>query len=114
MKYAWARVTEADPTLLDRAIRKGLKSSNPSARLGYLELGAKLNKEIGSQTEVAGGVQVIIVGPAAAAIEAWRAAAAKIAALPEAPPDELEPAPAPDAASPEVGRRARESRRGSA
>jgi hypothetical protein len=56
VKHAWARVTEADPTPLDRAIRRGLESTNSSARLGYVELGAKLNKEIGPQTEQAGGV----------------------------------------------------------
>ena len=51
-------------------------------RFGYLELGAKLNKEIRPQTEEAGGIQIIMVGPAAAAIEARQSAAARIAALP--------------------------------
>ena len=114
MKWAWQCVTETDPKLLPTAIRRGLQSTSSSARLGYLELGAKLNKEIGPQTDAASGVRIIMVGPAAAAIEVWRKAAAQItgaAALPEAPPlDELEPAPAPEAASPEVRRRGGQNR----
>jgi hypothetical protein len=78
-----ARVTDADPTLLT-CIKRGLDSTNSSARLGYLELGAKLTEEIGPQTEVAGGVQVIMVGHGAEVMAAWRAEAARIAALPEA------------------------------
>ena len=83
VKYGWIAVTRLEPHLVPDAIRMGLRSTSPTARLGYLELGAKVMKEIGTQAEQAGGVQVIVVGPAAVAIEAWRKAAAEIAATGE-------------------------------
>jgi hypothetical protein len=79
VKWAWAAVTGAEPGLVAEAIRRGLHSTSPTARLGYLELGAKLNKEIGPQTDVAGGVSVILVGHGAEVMAAWRKAAAAIA-----------------------------------
>ena len=39
----------AEPGLLSTAIRRGLESTSPVARLGYLELGARLQKEIGTR-----------------------------------------------------------------
>jgi hypothetical protein len=67
--------------------------------------GREVEQEVGPQTDAAAGVRVILVGHGAAVMAAWRAEAARIATLPEAPLDELEPAPAPNAASPEGKRR---------
>lgn len=51
---------------------------NPQLALGYLELGAKLNGELGRAANRPNRVSVIVVGPWAEAIAAFRAAAAQI------------------------------------
>ena len=55
VKAAWDRVmaTKDGHESLDDAIRAGLKDRRQ--RLGFLELGARLNREIGPGTEIAGG-----------------------------------------------------------
>ena len=52
VKAAWDRVmaTKEGQESLDEAIRSGLKDRRQ--RLGFLELGARLSKEIGSGAEV--------------------------------------------------------------
>lgn len=57
IKAAFVEVIEADPSLISEAIRRGLQGRNA---LGYLDLGAKLLKEIGSGTE-AGAPRIILV-----------------------------------------------------
>lgn len=83
VRYAWKAVTALEPELVPDAIRRGLKSTSGSVRLGYLELGAKVMKEIGSGQEQGGGVAVIVVGPQAENIQAYRRAAAAIGAAGE-------------------------------
>lgn len=51
LKAAWLAVTRAEPHLLEDAIRTGLTAARPSDRLGFLELGAKLLREIGPVSE---------------------------------------------------------------
>ena len=76
-----------DLSELSRTIQAGLRG--PRRALSFLELGAKLNGEIGRRPLQAHQASVIVVGPGAEAIAAWRAAAARITRQKEGEP--LEP-----------------------
>jgi hypothetical protein len=78
VKWAWNAVNRLDERLLSDAIRRGLLSRNPGEARGWVELGARLNKEVGPVTDVAAGVAVILVGSGAEAVQAYQAAAARV------------------------------------
>jgi hypothetical protein len=59
LKAAWLRVAQAEPHLLDEAIRAGLTAGRPSERLGFLELGAKLMREVGVPSEPEAGAGAV-------------------------------------------------------
>jgi hypothetical protein len=77
-KWAWATVNRTDERLLPDAIRAGLLSRKPGEARGWVELGARLTKEVGPVTDVAAGVAVILVGSGAEAVKAYQAAAARV------------------------------------
>jgi hypothetical protein len=76
LRHAMASAFGPDVSELSRTIQAGLR--DPRLALGYLELGAKLNGELGRRANQLPQVSVIVGGPGAEAIAAWRAAADRI------------------------------------
>ena len=74
-----ARRSGATRTSARTACRAALGLRNPRLALGYLELGGKLNGEIGRRgASMPTQPENIVVGHGTEAIAAWRAAAARI------------------------------------
>jgi hypothetical protein len=59
---AWRQVTQADPRLLVEVLHAGLRSGKPREALGFLELGARLVREVGHAPLGQTAVRVIFVG----------------------------------------------------
>jgi len=62
-------LTQEDPELLKQALRVGLTGRQP---IGYLELGAKLQKEFGNGHEAGGQIPRSSSSSAARAGSIWR------------------------------------------
>ena len=59
LREAWVEITSKKPWLVKEALEHGLASSRP---LGYLELGARLMKEVGAQDEQKTQIAIIFNG----------------------------------------------------
>jgi hypothetical protein len=81
---AWRRITEANPELLRQALERGLASTSPRDALGYLHLGAQLQREIGHSPQAATAVQVVFVGSPGSSVRPLDPAALRAAAELEA------------------------------
>lgn len=60
LKAAWVKVTKRKPWLVEEAIERGLESARP---IQYLELGAKLMREIGQDSESKTQIAIVFNGP---------------------------------------------------
>src|SRR4030095_2785280 len=68
LRHAMASAFEPDLSELSRTIQAGLR--DPRRALGFLQLGARLNGEIGRRVAEPQQVSVVVVGPGAEAIAA--------------------------------------------
>lgn len=60
LREAWIEVTKRKPWLVREAIERGLASKSP---VTYLELGAKLMREIGAQESEKTQIAIVFNGP---------------------------------------------------
>lgn len=60
IKEAWDELCKAKPWLIKEALERGLTGGRP---LGFLELGARVNKEVGSQEEQKANVTIVVQSP---------------------------------------------------
>ncbi len=60
VKEAWDEVCKTKPWMVKEALERGLEGARP---LGFLELGARLNKEIGQQESQKAQVTIVVNSP---------------------------------------------------
>lgn len=60
LKAAWVKITKRKPWLVEEAIERGLESARP---IQYLELGAKLMREIGQDSDSKTQIAIVFNGP---------------------------------------------------
>ena len=60
VKEAWDEICKTKPWMVKEALERGLEGARP---LGFLELGARLNKEIGQQENQKAQVTIVVNSP---------------------------------------------------
>ncbi len=60
IKEVWDELCQTKPWLVEEALERGLTGGRP---LGFLELGARLNKEIGQQESQKAQVTIVVNSP---------------------------------------------------